>query len=77
MEEKVDTGKKILFIVYYAGHSCTDGGLVKLTLDKREGEYPLEAHMKTLSTLKNVYMISIYDSCRNQMQSRDRGLNDG
>jgi hypothetical protein len=67
---KKNTKGGILLAVYYAGHGFHMNGTTHCLFNEEtannKNPYPLERHLRTLSTLSegNIYVLGIFDCCR-------------
>lgn len=67
MENDEEEHKTLLFI-YYSGHGMMDTRLHAVVNDKKKERFPLETKIRNLATIKNNYIVSVFDCCREKIK---------
>jgi len=71
MENDEDDEKTLLFI-YYSGHGMMDTRLHSVVNDKKRERFPLETKIRNLATIRNNYIISVFDCCREKIKNVEK-----
>lgn len=69
LKRREKSGKKTVLFCYYSGHGVMNTQALIVLNKSTNFYYPLQEKLTFLSSLKGVYVIGVFDSCRAEIQN--------